>query len=1116
MNHLFPSVATPLSYYVGGNLVRVDNSVSTELQVASVEQPVVAQAIDIQQEWQVRNKQVEVLLEEAKSYLNRDCPQEALKIYDQALELIPKHIPSLIGQVKCLLETRMRINEIEAKIDFLVSQTPTVFEIMPLKAHWLVIQGRKEEALAIIEDYLEKNPTDVDAWVIKSWALETSTCYILPTFDYSIEYLLEPCQKALTIDENHTQALFTLGEYYLKLPDVRKALESFEKIGKKHSNNYIYFNGMGDYLLELKKYQEAENFYNQSLFVQQNNLVALIGLLKVYFTEERWILFDEVHNKFRQFHPSYARGWQLLAEASIIRCSQTTDLAAQNRFKQMFQVAHQKFLQTTCYPLESIDYLISFITQYDQQNDLNNPSTKSLISSFAKQIYQNIRSNSPHDYSTDIALALKQMAESSSAQHSNLSIAKSEGKMIIETLYSSCLQQIEKSLPSEKAAHYFRLANSFSNDKDTSNNGFFNRDAQKVYDCLTEVINRPDTIIKEVVAASYFFRIKLGDKLFKFDNIKLDFQSLWQTQLYLFLRENNRFLFLKSYIGFLDRDNSIPLQEKLKIGLAILEKNNHPDIRLAVQKWKKQAKRTPKQPQTEPPKSPPTNESKQPLKVEKQQKKPIKPRNALQPQKKSPPLPIVPIESPPPLPLSLQPYVAVPSDEWKMEQERKQVRAAIAAQKAKEASKIDAKAEEIRKKLAERKEKKQKKSQQTFQPPKMTQPSTSSSGPAISNSDAILHTNSNGGAKTIESKLKASAASWYPPSMTVVKPPTQAAVDSSFPSWMLSLSIADTSPMNPFAGMQRTVCPAKESKKEIEIVLPKIHFPPLSVDHQQRLETAIDALEQMDKLLHQWQQNWIIQDETALERRVLFPSALKYCLFRLCESLINTSYTRTYDFADFQRHLSSIVSLRDLKEMRHDLRSYFTHISTHHLIQMTKQIQTSHLKTNLEVWLKKKEIHDYRPSKLNFFTSFCNQTQKKEWNEIVQNPNELATLLNLLKDKLQQLDQLKPISPTTEEDFAILLSDRHRQQAAKMLLSDIRKCLIWIKQLKPTIWKILNQYPNEKKLFKELIRLGNHVGHTITETELVIEDEVPLSTIYDYMQSSQQLINIIEYLKLYF
>lgn len=611
MHPLFSSTSGPLALPILDSSSPVTNHAQPVEHHLAVDQQATSQSMDSYQDWQVRNRQVEVLHEEANLFLNQDDLLRALNCYDQALKIIPKHIPSLIEQVKYLLITRRWKDDVEETINFLYLHAPDDPQIIQLKVHWLIIHGKKEQALALIENLLEKNPNDIDAWLFKALAHITSTTFIHSLFDHSLESVFEPCQKALAIDANHSMALFILGGIYI-FKDKQKSLEIIEKIGKKNPTSCFYLASMIGYLMESQQWEQVDDYINKSLVIHPNNFDALTGLAEISIRRKKWKLFDKTHVLLRQFYSSQSLCWQLLIQASMIRYAEADDSSIKAQMRTTCLIAHQKFLQTTCCTEESIKYLITLIHTYN--------------SSF-------------------------------------LYVSKFPIIAIMHSLYVKCLEQIQNDSPSEITAHYFRLGACFNDGKYANRQqGFFaTNDAQKAYDCFSKVIDRSDTIIKEAVALAYFNRILTGAFLQKIDQIKQDYHAIWQQQLYPLLSQKIKVTFFIGYIDLLNTEDDIPIEEKTRIGEIILKDTNHPEYRLTVQKWKKQARRKSNQSsQLNLKRSLPIEEPKKPLQKDKSHEKEIKPRRIPQPRQKLVPSPIIPTESsspPPPTIILIHPFL---------------------------------------------------------------------------------------------------------------------------------------------------------------------------------------------------------------------------------------------------------------------------------------------------------------------------------------------------------------------------------------------------------------------------------------------------------------------------
>ena len=201
------------------------------------------------------------LMNEGVEFCQEKKFQEALAIFDEALELDPKDYQIRVNRASTLgmLE---RYNETIKSSDEILQKHPNDFLVLNLKAHALLKIGKFDESLKIVEKTIEEQPEDY----LVSIALANKGEILSEKGHYpeAIEY--------------YEQALEKLS---LKKSWKRQGSRFFKMTSLYHQLAEIWFS-KGNAHLKLQNYDEALKAFDESLKLDSDNEDVLNAKKGVY------------------------------------------------------------------------------------------------------------------------------------------------------------------------------------------------------------------------------------------------------------------------------------------------------------------------------------------------------------------------------------------------------------------------------------------------------------------------------------------------------------------------------------------------------------------------------------------------------------------------------------------------------------------------------------------------------------------------------------------------------------------------------------------------------------------------------------------------------------------
>ncbi len=285
------------------------------------------QAIEIKPEYaQAWNGQ-------AKSLYELNSHQEALFAYDKAIEIEPKYQDSWSGR-GFVLNKLQRYQEAIYSFDKSLKLEPDAPEVLNAKGKALSNLKRYDEAIATYDKAVEIKPDYDQALYNKAWVLYNLKRYqdALTTYGQVIRLkpnnerawynsgnalinlnrendALKAYSKAVQYKPNFYQAWLSRGNVLITLRRYPEAIESFQEVLKYQKNNFDALYSQGWALHQSRRYEQAIASYDKAIAVKRNNYKVWYSRGNSLYNLERYKEAISAYNSAIRYKKDHAESW---------------------------------------------------------------------------------------------------------------------------------------------------------------------------------------------------------------------------------------------------------------------------------------------------------------------------------------------------------------------------------------------------------------------------------------------------------------------------------------------------------------------------------------------------------------------------------------------------------------------------------------------------------------------------------------------------------------------------------------------------------------------------------------------------------------------------------------
>jgi serine/threonine protein kinase len=211
-----------------------------------------------------QNPQATELLSKADKLRESQKYQEALPVYEQALQLDSKAKSAAWGQCY-VLNVLQRYEDAIKACDRALSIEQNYPEALSSKGYALNALKRYQDALNVYEQAIKQKPDYFEAWVNKGAAL-----YNMERYDEA----LAAYEKVLTFKPNYPEAWNNKGTALAALKKYQEAIEAYDKALETKQDYPEAWNNRGIALEKMQRNKEALTSYEKAIQQQPDYSIA--------------------------------------------------------------------------------------------------------------------------------------------------------------------------------------------------------------------------------------------------------------------------------------------------------------------------------------------------------------------------------------------------------------------------------------------------------------------------------------------------------------------------------------------------------------------------------------------------------------------------------------------------------------------------------------------------------------------------------------------------------------------------------------------------------------------------------------------------------------------------
>ncbi|MFQ5884780.1 MAG: tetratricopeptide repeat protein [Thermoplasmata archaeon] len=204
--------------------------------------------------------------------------EEAVKVYDAALERFPTDIPILTSK-KNTLKSLGWVEDVYYVCDTITNYDYENIEAWKDKAIAARALNRFDDSLSALERAMEMRPKDLDIISEKRKTLIKMGRY---------REVLDVCNAALKIDPNNVGALRDKGSALQNLKDYSEAIKAFDSALEIDKNDKKTWNSRGVALMQMENYKGALESFDTVLNLDPGNVFALNKKGETYITLKKY------------------------------------------------------------------------------------------------------------------------------------------------------------------------------------------------------------------------------------------------------------------------------------------------------------------------------------------------------------------------------------------------------------------------------------------------------------------------------------------------------------------------------------------------------------------------------------------------------------------------------------------------------------------------------------------------------------------------------------------------------------------------------------------------------------------------------------------------------------
>jgi tetratricopeptide (TPR) repeat protein len=225
--------------------------------------------------------------------------QDALSVYEKAVDIKPKYAQGWNGQGKTLYELK-QYKEALTAYDKAIQIQPDYLEAWSGRGFVLDKLQRYSEAIASFEKALQLENNHSDVWNAKGEALSNLTQY---------DNAIKAYDKAIEFKADYYEAWYNKGLALQNLKRYEEAITAFDKAVEFKPDYSLAWYNRGNALVNLQRYQDAFTAYDKAVQYKDNYYQAWLSRGNMLINLQRYLEAIESFNQVIKYNRNSYQAW---------------------------------------------------------------------------------------------------------------------------------------------------------------------------------------------------------------------------------------------------------------------------------------------------------------------------------------------------------------------------------------------------------------------------------------------------------------------------------------------------------------------------------------------------------------------------------------------------------------------------------------------------------------------------------------------------------------------------------------------------------------------------------------------------------------------------------------
>ncbi|MBD2387694.1 serine/threonine-protein kinase [Cylindrospermum sp. FACHB-282] len=254
----------------------------------------------------INNNNATELYKQGNTFLDLQRYQDALAVYEKAVNLKPNYVQGWNGQGKALFELK-KYPEALVAYDKAIQIQPDYLEAWSGRGFCLANLQRYSEAIASFDRAIQLKNDYPEVWNAKGDAFRNLNQY---------DNAIKAYNKAIEFNPEYYEAWYKKGLTLHDLKQYDEALSAYDKVIEIKPDYHSAWYNSGNALVNLNRYQDAFTAYDKAVQYKANYYQAWSSRGNMLINLRRYPEAIESFNQVIKYNPSnyqawYSRGWSL-------------------------------------------------------------------------------------------------------------------------------------------------------------------------------------------------------------------------------------------------------------------------------------------------------------------------------------------------------------------------------------------------------------------------------------------------------------------------------------------------------------------------------------------------------------------------------------------------------------------------------------------------------------------------------------------------------------------------------------------------------------------------------------------------------------------------------------